>query len=332
MRRIVGILVVLALLWGAWWLAAARAKEAAIAAWFAGQRSAGWAADYDSLAVGGFPLNLDTALTGVLLADTRAQLVWTLPELRISAPAWRPTRVTVDFPAEQRLATPGGAATLGATAFRGDLALNAGPMLALRDAGLRAKVLRISAPEGAATLDAPRLRIARIAPRENRYAVTAGADALTFDAGALRILDPGGTRPATVDTLRLELEIALDAPIDRRTLEVARPGIAAIDLADLTGIWGRLELRAAGRLTVDPDGVPAGLIQIKAVNWREMLDQARAAGALPGGVADAVERGLGAMAGMAGSPGTLDVPLSFRGGRVWLGLLPLGRAPRIVLR
>jgi hypothetical protein len=332
MRRGLWIVVLIALAWSAWWVAGARTKEAAIAGWFEARRAAGWAADYDSLGVAGFPLDFRTRMAGIVLADTRAQLAWTLPELGIAAAAWRPTRVQLAFPPDQILATPRGEVAIGSTALIGELALNTGPMLALRQAELTAAELQIADPDGTVDFAAPYARIARVAPDANRYAVTAGATSLHFDAEALRLIDPQGQRPATVDTLRLEMEVAFDAPLDRRTIEQARPAITGIALNELAGVWGQLELRAAGRLAVDPAGRPEGLIQVKAVNWREMVDQARAAGALPERLARPVEQALGAMAGLAGSAETLDIPLSFRGGRVWLGLLPLGRAPRIVLR
>lgn len=71
---------------------------------------------------------------------------------------------------------------------------------------------------------------------------------------------------------------------------------------------------------------------MKATNWREMLELAVGAGLIPEGLAPTVERGLEVLAGMSGSPETLDAPLSFRNGYVAFGPIPLGPAPRFVLR
>jgi hypothetical protein len=71
---------------------------------------------------------------------------------------------------------------------------------------------------------------------------------------------------------------------------------------------------------------------VKATNWREMLGVAEAAGAIPPSVRSGLERGLGFLAQLSGPADTLDVPLSFRNGRVMLGPLPIGPAPRIVIR
>jgi hypothetical protein len=331
MRRLIWVLGVAVLLWGLWWVSGAAAKRATIAGWFEARRTAGWAADYDDLAVTGFPLRFETAMTGILLADPRAQLAWNLPRLEIAMPAWRPTRIALGFPPEQSFATPAGRVEIGSRGLAAGLDLAAEPRLALQAADLSAAGLVVDTPGGTATLEAPRAQIRRIDGAIPRYAVSAGAATLGFDARALARIDPTGRRPPNVATLRLEMTVGFDAPLDLRTIEIARPAVTEIEIADLTGIWGRLELRAAGRVTIDAAGRPDGLIQIKAVNWREMIDQARAAGLLPDSLAAGTERMLGRLAGLAGNPDTLDLPLGFGRGLVWLGPIPLGTAPRIAL-
>ncbi len=78
--------------------------------------------------------------------------------------------------------------------------------------------------------------------------------------------------------------------------------------------------------------MPEGRIALRATNWREMLRIARTAGVLPEAIAGTVERGLGLLAGLSGNPETLDAPLTFAGGRVAFGPIPLGAAPRLRLR
>ena len=75
-----------------------------------------------------------------------------------------------------------------------------------------------------------------------------------------------------------------------------------------------------------------GRITVKAKNWREILQIAVAAGWVPEGLAETLEDGLGLRAGLSGSPETLDAPLSFEKGRVSFGPIPLGTAPRLLLR
>ncbi len=146
------------------------------------------------------------------------------------------------------------------------------------------------------------------------------------------MLDPSGSLPDEVETLRLDAEIAFTAPWDRTAIEVARPQPTRIDLRELRASWGRLDLRAAGEVTVAADGTPEGTVAVKAENWREILELAVASGALPERLASTVERGLEALAGASGSPETLDAELTLRDGRIFYAFIPLGPAPRLVLR
>jgi hypothetical protein len=93
-----------------------------------------------------------------------------------------------------------------------------------------------------------------------------------------------------------------------------------------------LHLQAAGEVDVTPEGFPEGEITLKARNWRDMVALAQASGALPEGMAQTVENGLELLARMNGNRETLDVPLSFRGGRILLGPIPIGPAPVLRLR
>ena len=72
-------------------------------------------------------------------------------------------------------------------------------------------------------------------------------------------------------------------------------------------------------------------MDVTARNWRQMLDLAVAAGAVPEGMAQTVERGLALASGLPGAGGdeeTVSLPLSLRDGQVFFGPIPLGPAPR----
>ncbi|MFP4043945.1 MAG: DUF2125 domain-containing protein [Rhodosalinus sp.] len=75
-----------------------------------------------------------------------------------------------------------------------------------------------------------------------------------------------------------------------------------------------------------------GAVAIRAENWRAILDLARETGALPERLADNLEAGLSLVAQLSGSPETLDIPLDFADGHMRLGPIPLGPAPRLVIR
>ena len=128
------------------------------------------------------------------------------------------------------------------------------------------------------------------------------------------------------------MTVAFDKPWDLSAIEDARPQPRRIELKLAEARWGRLELQAAGEVTVDAAGIPTGEITVKARNWRDILRLAVDSGALPQGFAGTLEDGLALVSQMAGNPKTLDIPLGLRDGRVLLGPVPLGPAPVLRLR
>ncbi|MFO7771616.1 MAG: DUF2125 domain-containing protein, partial [Roseovarius gahaiensis] len=134
------------------------------------------------------------------------------------------------------------------------------------------------------------------------------------------------------DALSVDMTVEFDKPWDRTAIEDARPQPRHIDIQLAEARWGQLELQMAGEMRVDSSGQATGEIMIKARNWRDILDLAVNAGAMPKGMADTVGDGLGLIAQMAGNPKTLDIPLGLRNGRVFLGPVPIGPAPSLRLR
>ena len=85
-------------------------------------------------------------------------------------------------------------------------------------------------------------------------------------------------------------------------------------------------------MAVDADGYPTGEISVRAQNWREMVEMGVNAGAIPVEARGGIERILGLVAGLSGRDTEIDAPLSCRDQRVFFGPIPVGDAPRLVLR
>ncbi|HVL19841.1 MAG TPA: DUF2125 domain-containing protein, partial [Amaricoccus sp.] len=145
----------------------------------------------------------------------------------------------------------------------------------------------------------------------------------------------GGTpfaHDVAVGPVALDTTLAFDRPWDRSTVEGDNPRLDGVEVRKLALEWGELDLSGSGDLTADADGLAEGRIDLRARNWRTMLDVAEASGALNPTVASAVRAGLGLLAGFGGDAETLSVPLDFADGRTRLGPIPLGPAPRLALR
>jgi len=164
------------------------------------------------------------------------------------------------------------------------------------------------------------------------YAITLNAQSFTPGDRLRRVAELTETLPETFDAFELNATVTWDKPWDRSAIETARPQPTYVNLRLAEAKWGALRLLAAGEFSVDAQGIPEGTVTIKAENWREMLAIAVEAGVVPPQAVDPAERTLTMLEGLGGNPNALDLRLNLRGGAVALGFIPLGPAPRLILR
>lgn len=333
MGRLIVIVLVLAGAWATYWVVGATALDRGLTAWIEDRRLDGWVADVASLEVRGFPNRFDTELTDVHLADPATGVAWSAPFFQILALSYRPNQVIAVWPNEQVFSTPLQTIDIATEQARGSVFLEATPSLGLDRSSIVVDDLTMQSTAGwTAALSQARFATEQVAARQNAYRFGVDMTGLTPAQIALDTIDPAGIMPRTVENLHLDADITFDAPLDRRALEDARPQITFIDLADLSAVWGDVTFRAAGELSVDETGTPEGSISIRAVEWRRILEMAVSSGLVPERIAPTVEQGLELMAGIGGRSDTLDFDLAFRNGAAFIGPLPVGPAPKIVIR
>jgi hypothetical protein len=213
------------------------------------------------------------------------------------------------------------------------LRLRPGGALEMEEMAVISGPWNITGPEGSLMgAQALTLRVRQDTDQAERYAFTLGAPAFqpgSLPRAALRIPSEW---PVTFDSLALDATALFDRPFDRDTIETARPQPRRIDLQRLEAIWGSMVLRGVAGLDVAEDGLVSGEVSLQARNWQEMLNIAEAAGTLPSQIRPQVETILAALARGNGNPEALDLTLSFSDGTTFLGFIPLGPAPRLILR
>ncbi len=323
----------LVLLWSLYWVGAGWWVQSSVAGWFAEQVSRGWQADYADLSLGGYPSRHITTIDNPALADPATGTAWQSQRLMIDNRAIWPGHVTLRFAdAPQRLSYFEQTLTLITQGMAADLRLHPGLALELDQLSLT------SGPWSVAEEDEPLARADTLILSKNQmetaeiYAVTARAEAFSPGERLRRVAEVTQTLPETFETLELEAIITWDKAWDRSALEMARPQLRHVRLRLAEAKWGALAVLAAGEFAVDEAGIPEGTITIKAENWREMLAIATEAGVLPEQARGATERTLSFLEGLGGNPNALDLRLNLRGGAVALGPIPLGPAPRFILR
>lgn len=332
MRRLLVAVLTAAVLWAGWWAFGAWGARTAFATWFATQRAAGWVADYADLSVAGFPNRFDVTLTEPRLADPTTGWAWEAPFFQVLALSYQPNHVIAIWPQDHQLATPLEKLRILSNKMQASLVLRTGPALELDRMTVVADTLTLRQQDGAETsMTALRGAVDR-QEGAARYRFGISAQDLSLPAGVRRMIGASDRLPSRFSALSVDMVAEFDRPWDRTSLERARPQPTLIDLTLAEAKWGDLELAVAGKVTVDQDGRPEGRIVIKAQNWQEMLAMAQASGALSQGLAGQAESVLGMLARASGNPATLDLPLDFARGLVFVGPIPVGPAPVIRLR
>ena len=319
--------------WSAYWWVGAGAIERSAAAWLDARAEDGWVANYSDVRTIGFPNRFDTTITDPDIADPETGVAWSAPFLQLLRLSYRPNHVIVVWPRTQTIASPDqrwelrteSARASFVFAPRSDYELDR--MTAVFDG------VEIESTTGwSADIAQARLATRRTAALADSVDIAFEALDLRPDGVLLADLAAAGLAPGSIGKLGIDARLSFDAPWDIHAVEARRPAATELDLNLLTLTWGSLELWMAGDLVVDAAGRVSGDITVRARNWREMLRIGAAAGWIPESLRPSLEVGIELLAGLSGSPGRLDVPLTFNRGRVFLGPIMLGEAPRLRLR
>ncbi|MGV6803972.1 MAG: DUF2125 domain-containing protein [Ruegeria sp.] len=333
MRRLVRVLIFLAIVWSAYWAIAGYGLRSAITGWFEHQRELGWQADFSSVEVAGYPQQHRTRLNNVALADPVNGTAWSADWIEFQSPAVWPGRQMLGFASTpQRLSYFDQTAIIKADKLLAELNLRPGVALELEKMALTSGPWSV-AHEGTNTAAGASLdMIMEQTDTPEAYTIRGSSDAFAPGEDLRSLMRSAATLPQAFETLELDMNVTFDKTWDRSALEERRPQPRLIDLHLAEIKWGGLRLFATGEVKVDEQGIPTGEVAIKAENWQDMVAMANAAGALPDQAVDPVTRALNLLAGLGGNPNALDLQLNFRDGFVALGPLPLGPAPRLILR
>lgn len=328
MKRMLILVLVGTVFWSGYWVVGRSGVHGAFETWFDARRGDGWAADYSELSVRGFPNRFDTTLTNPAIADPKSGLAWSAPFLQIFALSYKPNHIIAVWPNTQTWSTPHTSYGVKSANMRASIVMGNALNLPLNRANFVAQTVEITNKNTSSmtALTGLQIAITQTPGMENSYRLALNADGVAPPKIA-NISDNIAALPDHFDTLRADITMAFDRPWDLRALDTARPQPTQIKLKLAEAKWGHLSLQFAGDLAVDAHGVATGRIALKAQNWREILTLAVSLGWIPASMEPHIETGLSLVSKMSGNAETLDIPLTFGGGRISLGPIPLGPAP-----
>jgi hypothetical protein len=324
-RRLMLAGLVLALLASVGWLAAALTIRLAVAGWVEARAGEGWRAEAAEIATWGFPTRFRTRIAAPALGHPAGLWAWSASEIALVQPALAPWRLRIDGPSEQVIRMPAARAAIRSGAMTVTVALDPLAGFVLTRTGAFVRDLeaeggggwRLSLAEG---------RASAVLGDGDAYEIRLEVDGLVPPG----ILGAAAGATGAAATLDAAGHLTFDRPLEMAA-GAGPPRPIRLDLERFEAVWGDLSLRASGRLELGPDGTPEGALGIRAEDWRAMVALAVAAGAVEPRMRETTEGLLGVVAGLSGDPEIIEADLVFANGRMSLGPLPLGPAPRLVL-
>lgn len=328
MRALLSLIIVLSLGWAGYWFLASQGTRAGLSLWFEERRAEGWQANYSDLSIQGFPNRVDASFTDVALADPDTGLAWAASFFQLLALSYKPNHVIAVWPNTQTLSTPSETLSIASEKMQASVVVSPEAHLPLERSNYVATALSVRSDQGW-SLQADDIRAAL-------HKQPTGNNAYQLAYQAAGVAPPNflsnGVLPAKMSAMEFDMEVDFDRAWDMRALSERRPQPTAIDLRLAKAEWGDLLFHMAADLDLDALGSPTGEATIRLKNWQKMIDLARASGQFGENSLAAAEQFIGILASTSGAREDLDVTLRFANGTTFLGIIPLGTAPRFTLR
>ena len=326
MRALLWIVLAATAVWtGYWWLGASQI-ESEVKAWFAQQPPGVVRAS--SVEVHGIPNRFDLTVSDLVLADPARAMQVSSPFVQIYAMAWKPWHVIAALPSGQVITLPDQIVTVGSESIRASVQVHPSTALTLNELVGEAAGVTLSSDAGwTVGFTHTAVSMAEDVTRANSYRLGLRVAEIAPDATLLQAL-AATDLPDLVDEVFLDGHAVLTAPLDRNAA-TSKPQLTALEIADARVTWGALKFSAKGMLTAGPDGLAEGEIALRVEGWKRLPPILVALGLVKPDVAPTVERMLGIVAQQGGDLEVLQIKLICKDGRMVLGPLPLGDAPRM---
>ena len=324
-RRLTIFVAVLAALYSGYWFVGARAVKTAAEDALQQVNASGWTVDYSEINTRGFPSRFDTTVEAIRVLSPQGAVQYAAEFAQVLALSYAPNRVIAVLADLHELWILGVPFRIATDDLRASVAVSASTDLAFETATAEVGPVTIEAPTGDTFRAASALLASRLSG-ESSYDLYAEIVGIRLPDTLLELVDPADQLPATIPRMAVDSTLQLDRAIDRHVVLGAPPPLAQrLDVKEISFAWGPMQLRGAGVLDVDVQGVPSGRLTFTIDAWEDMLDALVAVGAIEDGVAP-TWRQLGQT--ISGGEASLTLPIDFRGGLMSIGIWPLGVAPR----
>ena len=323
MRVLSSVLLVLSLIWSAYWFIGKNQVETRLTDALGNAPAYGMTANYGALSVAGFPNRFDTTVEDINLRDGVTGFGWDAPFFQVFALSYRPNHLIAAWPQEQTFHFGPFEMNVTSEDMRGSLIVDPTQDLTLNSSRFVATNARVmpSWTDQSVGLGQVYWATRKSGSEENSHDMLLQISDLSLTEDLRRHLDPEFDRPALIEGLEIDASLRFAQPVSVQTV----PHLTGLDIKSASFHWGQAVLTLTGTLAIDASGYPQGEMQLHVENWRDMADILTRLGLLQPGWEAAAEP----LVSGSDTPETLETTISYSGGLTYFGPLPVGPAPRI---
>jgi len=329
MKRLTYFVVILALIYSAYWGIGSFALKNALQNQLTALENDGWTVDYATLETKGFPSRFDTTARDLSITTPTRSFSYATDILQVLALSHQPNKAIVAFAPEQHLTLDGLPITVISNGLRASIGVNANTSLSLDAVTAEATSLRFDMGQGVVTsLTGILAAMRESSAAPNTYDTYLTASDIAWPALIMGQLPAASGLSDTIDSMTIDTAVTFDRPIDRLSLvawETDPAQLRGLTLRSLNITWGPFQITGDGSFAVDETGTPDGTITLTANDWQGMLTAAQSLGVVPDQY-----RFIAQNIGQTLSQGddALVLPITAKDGNLSIGPLPLGPAPR----
>lgn len=334
-RSLIGLAALLALVvgaWSGWWYYSGRVAIGATLDWMADQRDQGYDIGYAKIDLGGYPFHVELTIDRPGIAAPSRFWSVSAEQITISYAAWQFDHFTLTSEKPVQLiaaAIPGSRQEpvvlqrLMADYWRA-VAATPHQMLLVADT--------VTGPNG--------LSIAKVGlsgRRGDQPALDAETTALEarlelIDADIQAYIEPG--LPGRVDAALVDFAIAgPEVPGDGSLLKKLaewRDQGGAVDVTDLSLVWGDLNLQGAGLVTLDEEMRPLASFEFKTFGLSETAKRFEEAGLIDAATRRIVDLAAGLLSFGRRESGAVNISVSSQDGQLYLGPVAVAEVPSLI--
>ena len=329
--RFLAILVISAgLLYSGYWFIGASSVESGAGAAIEDLQADNWRIDIADVNTRGFPSRFDTTLTDVNVTTPDGALTYRAPFLQALALSYAPNKVILAFANEQTVEIAGQSLGIMSEGLKASAAVQASTSAALEDITIESGPMTVVSDVGWDTaLSSVLAALRHVNGTDQTYDLYGDFKDIALPRVVAEAIGEVTPLPGALQSVRVDMRAELTAPLDRFAFaqEGAAPVLpTSLLIRRMEAKWGASRVAAEGQMTFDSMGSAVGELNVTLVEWDSVIDALVRIGAIESDLADTVRSVLSSM---AQGETTLTIPVTFRNGQSFVGLIPIGPAPKL---